>query len=305
MNKTAKPRIGFIGLGKMGWPMARRLAEAGYELHVADADQQRTARFLTENGRAKLTAPGTLKELATVADIAIAILPDGKVVRDVLCGRTSDGGGDCLLAGFRPGSLMIDMSSSSPIGTRALGERLAAHGVQFIDAPVSGGVKRAIDGSLAIMVGGDPAFLERARPILEALGRQIFPTGPLGSGHAMKALNNYVSAAGLVAAAEALRIGQRFGLAADTMVDILNASTGRNNSTENKFKPFILPRNFASGFSLGLMAKDLRTALEVAAATATPSPLGVRCVELWTEAEAKLGSNADHTEIVRYLESLG
>ena len=100
-------------------------------------------------------------------------------------------------------------------------------------------------------------------------------------------------------------MGERFGLAPDTMVDILNASTGRNNSTENKFKPFILSRNFASGFSLALMAKDLRTALEVAAATATPAPLGVRCVELWTEAEAKLGPNADHTEIVRYLETLG
>jgi len=120
----------------------------------------------------------------------------------------------------------------------------------------------------------------------------------------MKALNNYVSAAGLAAAAEAVLVGQRFGLDPAVMTDILNASTGRNNATENKLKQFILSRRYSAGFSLGLMAKDLRTALETAEATATPAPLAAACIALWNAAEARLGGTADHTEIARYLESL-
>ena len=196
------------------------------------------------------------------------------------------------------------MSSSAPVGTRALGTDLAARGIALVDAPVSGGVKRAIDGTLAIMVGGEAADIERARPLLAAMGRDIFPTGALGSGHAMKALNNYVSAAGLAAAAEAVLVGERFGLDPGVMVDILNASTGRNNATENKLKQFILSRRYGAGFSLGLMAKDLRTALETAEATATPAPLAAACIAMWNAAEARLGGAADHTEIARYLELL-
>jgi 3-hydroxyisobutyrate dehydrogenase len=136
------------------------------------------------------------------------------------------------------------------------------------------------------------------------MGKQIFATGPLGSGHAMKALNNYVSAAGLAAAAEAVLAGSRFGLDPRTIVGILNVSTGRNNSTENKFPQFILPRTFGSGFSLGLMVKDLRTALDVAHATGTPAPLAESVVDTWAEAEKLLGGQADHTAVVQYWEKL-
>lgn len=302
MNGTAKPRVGFIGIGKMGWPMAIRLAEAGYTLRVADMNSGTVSRFCRETNGA--TAPSSLQELGAGADIVITMLPDGTAVRGVLCGQQGASSGDHVLAGLAAGSLVIDMSSSSPVGTREMGEALGKCRISFLDAPVSGGVKRAIDGTLAIMVGGSAATLDEVRPLLSALGRQIFHTGPLGSGHAMKALNNYVSAAGLVAASEALRVGERFGIDPTTIIDILNASTGKNNSTENKFKQFVLPRSFGSGFSLGLMAKDLRTTLEVARATETPVPLGERCVEVWNEAERALGPNADHTEIVRYLEGL-
>jgi 3-hydroxyisobutyrate dehydrogenase len=299
MVEAAKPSIGFVGIGKMGWPMARRLAGAGYRLVVADAARQRVEAFLAE---ARAGAAGSLAALGRESDIVITMLPDGKAVRAVLCG--GDGAaGDCILAGIRQGALVIDMSSSSPVGTRALEPLLAARGAGLLDAPVSGGVKRAI-GTLAIMAGGDAALLERARPVLATMGRDIFHTGPLGSGHAMKALNNYVSAAGLVAAAEAVRMGARFGLDPARMVDILNASTGRNNSTENKFKQFILPRSFASGFSLALMAKDLRTALELAGATHTEAPLAERCAALWNDAAARLEADADHPAIMRYLELL-
>jgi 3-hydroxyisobutyrate dehydrogenase len=162
-------------------------------------------------------------------------------------------------------------------------------------------VKRAIDGSLAIMVGGDPEIIARVRPLLETMGKSIFTTGAVGSGHAMKALNNYVSAAGLTAACEALQIGERFGLDPGLMTDILNASTGRNNSTEVKLKPFVIPKNYASGFSLGLMAKDLRTADDLARHLRIPAPLSAEVSALWDEALAALGPQADHTAIDRFV----
>ena len=194
-----------------------------------------------------------------------------------------------LLSGLESDCIVIDMSSSNPVGTRELGSVLAKRGIHLIDAPVSGGVKRAEDGSLSTMVGGEPAIIARARPLLEAMAKQIFLTGPLGSGHAMKALNNLVSAAGLWMASEALLVGKQFGLAPENMVDILNASTGRNNTTEHKCKQQILSRAFASGFSLGLMAKDLRTAQDLAQATGVFAPFTRQCTELWNEAAEQPG----------------
>jgi 3-hydroxyisobutyrate dehydrogenase len=200
-----------------------------------------------------------------------------------------------------PGTVVIDMSSSAPVGTKALGEELIAAGFGFIDAPVSGGVKRAIDGTLAIMAGGDAGTIDKAEPVLKAMGKSIFRTGPLGSGHAAKALNNYVSAAGLAAAVEAVAIGGRFGIAPDVLVDVLNASTGRNNSTENKLKQFVIPEKFTSGFSLALMAKDIRTADDLAHQIGVAAPLADEVAALWDGALKALGSSADHTEIGRYL----
>lgn len=286
-------RIGFVGLGQMGAPMARNLARAGYRLAVLDAAPGAAGKLGVDAEH-----PADAATLGALCRVAITMLPDGKVVRDVVLGERG------LATGLAPGGVVIDMSSSSPVGTRELGEALAARGIALIDAPVSGGVKRAVDGSLSIMVGGDPATIERCRPLLSAMGKQVFATGLLGSGHAMKALNNYVSAAGLAAAAEAVLAGSRFGLDPQTIVGILNVSTGKNNSTENKFPQFILPRNFASGFSLGLMVKDLRTALDVAHATGTPAPFAESCVETWAEAEKVLGGQADHTAVVEYWEAL-
>jgi 3-hydroxyisobutyrate dehydrogenase len=287
--------IGFIGLGNMGRPMARRLAEAGYRLVVADKDEEAVRYFLAVNG-ARASAAGSLAQLGRSVEAVITMLPDGKTVREVALGEAG------FASSLRANSIVVDMSSSDPVGTRELGTRLEARGIHLVDAPVSGGVKRADDGSLAAMVGGDPETIDHVRPLLDAMAKQIVLTGPLGSGHAMKALNNLVSAAGLWIAAEALLIGKHFGLAPDTMVDVLNASTGRNNSTENKFKQQILSRTFSSGFSLGLMAKDLRTAQDLAAATGSFAPFTRECAALWNEAAGKLGESADHTAAVRILE---
>lgn len=193
------------------------------------------------------------------------------------------------------------MSSSEPMATRALGEALMAKGFGFVDAPVSGGVKRAIDGSLAIMAGGDGGSIDRIEKLLLTMGRVVFRTGPIGSGHAVKALNNYVSAAGLVAALEAMQIAKTFGVEPDTLVDVLNASTGKNNSTEVKLKQFVISEKYNSGFFLGLMAKDIRTAQHLAEQLGIPAPFGEKCADLWDAAADKLGSDADHTAINRFI----
>ena len=291
-------RIGFIGLGQMGHPMACNLVRAGYRIVAHDANRDALKRACDAGAE----APGSLKAIGERSEAVITMLPDGNAVHAVVLGP--GGNGDGLLAGLPRGSVFVDMSSSSPLGTRELGARLAERGVVMLDAPVSGGVRKAADATLSIMVGGEAPCVARCRSILEAIGKQIFLTGPLGSGHAMKALNNYVSAAGLVAAAEGVLAAQRFGLDPRNVVDILNASTGMNNSTLNKFHRFILSRAFDSGFSLDLMVKDLKTALEVARSTGSPAPLAEACLEVWTEAQAALGPGLDHTAVVRYWEKL-
>jgi 3-hydroxyisobutyrate dehydrogenase len=295
-------RVGFVGLGRMGLPMAGRLAQAGFAVTGFDLDAGARERFRAA-GQGRIA--DSLSQLGRDSDIVITMLPNGDAVRAVVLGAAARGGSaPALLDSLAPGAIVVDSSSSAPTGTRQLGEILAAKAIGMLDAPVSGGVAGAAAGTLAIMVGGEPQLLERCRPLLAAIGTRIFASGPLGSGHALKALNNLVSAAGLFAAAEALLIGRRFGLDPGVMVDVFNASTARNNSTENKFKQFVLSRRFSSGFSLALMVKDLTTALDLAAATSTPAPLGARCRELWAAAGEELEDGADHTAVVRWLEML-
>lgn len=280
-------KIAVVGLGNMGQPMAACLSRAGYQVVGFDTSVEARNKFSSAGG----VAASTAAEAVAGASVIITLLPDGKIVRSAI---------ESMKSLFAPGTVIIDMSSSAPVGTKTLGEELVAAGFEFIDAPVSGGVKRAIDGTLAIMVGGDAKTIDKAEPVLKAMGKSIFRTGPLGSGHAAKALNNYVSAAGLAAAAEAVAIAERFGIEPDVLVDVLNASTGRNNSTENKLKQFIISGKFNSGFSLALMAKDIRTADDLAHQLDVPAPLADEVAAQWDEALKVLGSSADHTEIGRY-----
>ncbi len=289
----AKPAVGFIGIGKMGLPMASQVAAHGYPVYAYDAVPAAVAALCKASAARSVQS---VAEVGRVAEIVILMLPDSKVVSQVLFG-----GKDALAPQLKPGSVVIDMSSSSPAVTRELGPRLKALGVDFIDAPVSGGVKRAVDGSLAIMAGGEAAVIERVKPLLLAMGKSVIETGMLGSGHAMKALNNYVSAAGLLAACEALKVGAEFGIAPDKIVAVLNASTGKNNSTENKLMQFIVSEKFNSGFSLGLMRKDINIATDLAQSVGAKTLLGEVLLESWADAEAKLSGAADHTEIYRML----
>jgi 3-hydroxyisobutyrate dehydrogenase len=283
-------RIAVIGLGNMGQPMAACAARAGYQVVGFDTFAEARTKYADAGG----TSAATVADAVAGAAAVITLLPDGKIVRAAI---------EAIKTQLAPGTVVIDMSSSAPLGTRALGEELIAAGLAFIDAPVSGGVKRAIDGSLAIMAGGDAETIDRAEPILRSMGKSVFRTGPLGSGHAAKALNNYVSAAGLAAAAEAVAIAGRFGIEPNILVDVLNASTGRNNSTENKLKQFVIPELFTSGFSMALMAKDIQTADELAHQIGVTAPLADEVSALWSAALEQLGPSADHTEIGRYLTS--
>lgn len=294
---AAKYPVGFIGIGKMGLPMATRVAAQGYPLHAYDASADALKALSAVGG---VQAAQSLAAVGRACGVVILMLPDSKVVKKVLYGE-----GDALAAQLKPGAVVIDMSSSSPPVTRELGPRLKQSGVDLIDAPVSGGVKRAVAGTLAIMAGGDAAVIARLKPLLLAMGSSVIETGMLGSGHAMKALNNYVSAAGLLAACEALKAGAEFGIAPDKIVAVLNASSGKNNSTENKLMQFIVSEKFNSGFSLGLMKKDINIATDLARSVGAETLLGEVLLKSWADAEAKLSGAADHTEIYRMLRGSG
>ncbi len=223
------------------------------------------------------------------------MLPNGGNVRDAVLEA---------LPALKAGAIVVDMSSADPAGTRALGEALAAKSVAMIDAPVSGAVAKARDGTLAIMVGGESAVTKKVLPILRTMGRQIFHVGPLGAGHAVKALNNYLGAAGTLAGFEALLIARAFGLEPKRMLDSINASTGRNSTTERKIPQQVLTGAFASGFKLALMAKDIGIAAGLASGLRVPAPYLKETLRLWRAAQKQLPAGADHTEIYRYLERL-
>jgi 3-hydroxyisobutyrate dehydrogenase len=288
-----KPKIGFVGIGAMGVPMASNLAKAGHRLVIYDLDRKRCEAIAATH---EVEIAASLADVGRQCGTVITMLPDGQAVKQALCAK----GG--IADELEQGALVIDMSSSEPLGTKELGETLAGRGIGFIDAPVSGGVKGAVAASLAIMAGGDPALFERAKPLLQKLGANLFHAGPLGAGHAVKALNNYVSAAGLVAACEAVIVSKKFGLDPAVVVDIINASTGMNNTTKNKVKQFMLTGGYNAGFTVGLMTKDLRTALKLAEAMGGPADLATLNTRLWEDAVAAMGASADHTAMHKFLE---
>ncbi|MEH7871306.1 NAD(P)-dependent oxidoreductase [Rhizobium laguerreae] len=291
MANPTQTIVAFIGLGVMGLPMAKRLLAGGFDVVATDLSADAMEAFVEADGR---TAKNIV-EVAPVTDFVITMLPNGQIVRDALLGDMG------FAMSLRTDTLIIAMSSSAPLETRGLREDLKILGLDLIDAPVSGGARRAEDGSLAIMVGGAPAMIEKARPLLKAMGSTVTATGEIGSGHAAKALNNYVSAAGLQAACEAILIGREFGIDPNVLTDVLNLSTGKNHSTEVKLKPFIIPENFTSGFAMALMAKDIETAASLARQLGKPEPGLEHAAALWKESLERVGKAADHTEIYSYL----
>ena len=286
----SKP-IGFIGIGQMGRPMVERLAGAGHAVLIHDRRADALAPLSAAPG---VTAAASAALLAQSCDAIILMLPDSPIVDALLWV-------DGFAASLSKGSLLIDMGSSNPNATRANQAKLAAMGIALVDAPVSGGVRRAVDGSLAIMVGGAGGDVERALPLLQPMGKSIVPVGPPGAGHAVKALNNYVSAAGLVAACEALVAAEKFGIDPSVANRVFNVSTGRNNTTDVKVEQFMLSGTFSSGFAAALMRKDLDTAHALMQSLDSERALMEACARMWQQAEAALPKGADHTAMFTYV----
>ena len=269
-------QIGFVGLGAMGSVMAPLPVAAGFSVIAFD-----TASQLPDLPDISMAA--ALTDLAT-CDAIITMLPDGTVVAAVILKLAA--------AGFR--GLIIDMSSSHPDSTIQLGTELSAYGIRFIDAPVSGGVKKAATGSLMVMAGGSAEDVAAATTLISCFG-SLEHVGPLAAGHAMKALNNYVSAAGLLASMQALATAESFGISADRFTNVINGSTGRNNTTEVKMMPFIASRRYDSGFFLRLMAKDVTIASELISNAGFDAPITPALNRYLATALDELGPNADHT----------
>jgi len=290
-------RYGYVGIGNMGGPMAANLARTGSEVIIGDLNTASVEAFTTEHKTAR-PANG-LAAVGQDAEAVFTCLPNGKIVREAVLG---EGG---VAEGMAEGSVLVDMSSSSPMGTIELGKELADRGIRMVDAPVSGGVPRAIEGTIAIMVGGAKEDIQKVRPALDAMGGQIFETGDLGSAHAMKAINNVLSATNFVVGVEALVIGKKFGLDPENMVDILNFSSGKNSATEGKLKQYVLSRGFDSGFSMDLMIKDVATALDLAHELGVPWMIGGTVYEMYQAARNHMIDNADNSDIARWIEANG
>lgn len=283
--------VGFVGIGRMGLPMSRRLVDAGYAVRAFDTDADARETFAQATG----TSPcGALRDIAGAA-VVVLMLPDSSVVDRVMLD-------DGLLDAVAAGTVIVDMGSSEPSRTRELAGRARERGAWLMDAPVSGGVAGAEAGSLTIMAGGEPAVVGACRPLLDVLGDTVVHVGPAGAGHALKALNNLLSATHLLASAEAMEIGRRFGLDAEVMLDAINASTGRSWSTQHKLPRFVVTERYDSGFALALMLKDMRTAARLAEELGIAARMLAPAVLAWEDAAGALPERADHTEIARWVQ---
>ncbi|MBT1003941.1 NAD(P)-dependent oxidoreductase [Paenarthrobacter sp. DKR-5] len=279
--------VAFIGLGRMGLPMSRCLLEAGWTVVGFDPSDTARQAFQDAGGTPAADAGGAVEG----ADYVILMLPNSRIVETVISEAR-----DAL----KEGVTVIDMSSSEPLSTRKLAGSLKEEGVTLVDAPVSGGVIRAVNGTLTIMVGASAEDFDRVQPLLKAMGKPR-RAGDVGAGHAAKAINNLMSATHLLISAEGVEAGKRFGLDPALLIDIINTSTGRSGSTETKYPKFILPESYDSGFALDLLLKDMRIAASLAKDLGTPTSLADASIAVWAQAAQDLPAGADHTEIARWV----
>ena len=286
--------VAFLGLGAIGRPMAARLAAApDISLAVWNRTTERARVFADATGARHAATPA---EAARGADVAITCFPVSADVADVLDGA------DGLLAGLARGALLVDCTSGDPATSRRIAARVAEHGVGFLDAPVSGGTIGAEQGTLTVMVGGDGALLERARPVLETFGKKIVHCGPVGSGDALKAVNNALLAIHVWSTAEGLAALAKAGVPADIALDVINASSGRSNASMNLFPERVLTRAFPRTFRLALLDKDVGIAAGVAREQKVPAPLLQLTADLFRIAHNALGEEADHVEAAKIVE---
>jgi 3-hydroxyisobutyrate dehydrogenase len=286
--------IGFVGLGVMGVPMARHLGEAGHRVQGFDVAPSALERLREAHTDAQPCR--SAREAAHGADVVFTMLPNGRVVHDTVLAA------DGIAAGLEAGALLVDTSSSEPWLTRETAAAVQARGAAMIDAPVSGALWGAEAAELVFLVGGALADVQRARPLLAAMGKQIFHLGPLGAGHTMKCLNNLVTAMTLSATAEALAVGTRCGLDPAVMTDVLNAATGGSWISRTHIHQRVISRKFDDPFKLELMLKDIGIALGVARDAGVAMPLCEAGLPLWQAANRAQGAGASVSELVRWVE---
>jgi 3-hydroxyisobutyrate dehydrogenase len=291
---TPPARVGFFGMGAMGCGMAVNLVKAGFTVSAYDPSETARANFENRSGAKAVATP---RHACENQEAIVTMLGDGKVVRAALLG------GDAPITAAKKGTLVIDCSSSSPPDTLSLGKELSQLGIGLIDSPVSGAQKGADDGTLTLMVGGDAALVKRADKVLHAMGKSIFHTGPLGAGHAKKTINNYVAALNLISALQGILVGRKYGLDPEQMVDIINASYGRNAATEFVLKQQVTSGKFAANFKMWLAAKDARVMAETARHVGFSAPLPQDVTALFAEAEKTLGRDVDFTNLYKYLDT--
>lgn len=291
--------VAFVGLGNMGVPMSGHLADAGWQVRAFDIDPAARARTADRNATVHVTE--TLEAATQEVDAVILMLPDSKIVNRVVLGDAPDHS-DGVIAMLPRGKTIIDMSSSEPTETIKLSARLSCRGLKLIDAPVSGGVAKAETARLTIMAGGDEADVDIVAPMLETMGR-VFRTGQLGSGHASKALNNFLSASSLIATAEAIIIGQRFGLDPAKLNDVFKHSTGRSNTTDVKVDNYFIPEDYSSGFALDLLDKDVGMARDLAASVGMDAEMLATVTKILRDGRGSLADDADHTAMHAYIKA--
>jgi len=289
-------RIGFIGLGVMGSAMAGHLARGGHTLTLHDLVPATARKVARRHKGARAVA--TPRAVAEACEVVITMLPNGIAVQE--CAFGPDG----LAAGFKPGSILVDTSSAEPWLTRETAARLAEQDVAMVDAPVSGAMEGARDASLVFMCGGEPSTLKRVRPLLELMGKHVFHLGPVGSGHAMKTVNNLATALTVLGTAEAMLIGKAYGLSARAMLDVINVSTGRSFASEVRFGPQVIERRFDDAFRLALMLKDVSIANRLADEQALSVPVSALGEQLWRAADKALGEGACILDVVRWYEGV-
>jgi 3-hydroxyisobutyrate dehydrogenase len=285
-------KAAFLGLGAIGWPMAVHLARR-HELAVWNRTRARADLFAAEH---RARAAATPAEAVAGAELVLTCLPTSAEVAALL------GGDDGMEASLSPGALLLDCTSGDPATSRRIAQRLAARGVAFADAPVSGGTNGAEAATLTVMVGADAATFARAAPVLQAFGRRIEHLGPVGAGHAMKAINNALLAVNIRAFAEGFAALVKAGIPARRALEVLNTSSGRSFVSESLVPERVLTGSFPPTFRLALLEKDAGIALDLLEETGVDGALLRRTRELLREARATLGEQADYLEAVRVVE---
>jgi 2-hydroxy-3-oxopropionate reductase len=284
--------VGLIGLGAMGGLIAQRLLSSGQPLLVHDSNVQ-AAAALEAHGAVVRSSP---REVAEGAHTVLLSLPSPEIVRAVALGPDGLAAGSAI-------RVCIDLSTTGPVVSAEIASELGAHGIAFVDAPVSGGVSGAEQGTLTVMAACSHGELEEVRPLLDMIASRVLHVGEQpGMGQLAKVLNNLMSATALAVTAEALALGVKSGLDAETLLEVFNASSGRNSATVQKFPGSVLPRTFDFGFALSLMDKDVQLCLGAASSAGVPMPVGESVGAELSQARAQLGDSADCTELVKIVE---